>query len=109
MKHGLKVALGTTLLAAGLALPAQASQELIKKARCVACHTVDSKRVGPAYRDVAGKYQGQSDAPALLFSKVRQGGTGVWGQIPMPPHDEGKISDADLKAVIQWILDGANG
>jgi len=107
MKHGRILVLGMAMLTAGLALPAQASQELIKKARCVACHTVDSKRVGPAYRDVAEKYHGQADAPAHLFDKVRHGGTGAWGQIPMPPHGDDKISDADLKAVIQWILDGA--
>lgn len=98
-----------TLVAAGAALPAQASQELIKKARCVACHTVDAKRVGPAYRDVAEKYKGQADAAAHLFEKVRHGGTGAWGQIPMPPNGDDKISDSDLKTVIQWILDGAQG
>lgn len=109
MKHQSKWIPGMIVVAAAFALPVQASQELIKKARCVSCHTVDAKRVGPAYRDVAEKYRGQSEAPAHLFGKVRQGGTGVWGQIPMPPHGEDKISDADLKAVIQWILDGANG
>lgn len=107
MKQGWKVTLAVAL-AAGLGLPAQASQELIKKARCVACHAVDSKRVGPAYRDVADKYRGQADAPGHLFDKVRQGGAGNWGQIPMPPHGEDKISDADLKTVIQWILDSTS-
>jgi cytochrome c len=96
------------IAAATLASPAHASLELIKKARCISCHAVDAKRVGPAYRDVAEKYRGQADAPAVLFQKVRHGGTGNWGQIPMPPNGEDKISDADLKAVVQWILDGAN-
>jgi cytochrome c len=108
MKHGCKLILAA-VVAAALGMPAQASQDLIKKARCVACHTADSKRVGPAYREVAEKYRGQAEAPAQLFGKVRHGGTGNWGQVPMPPHGEDKISDADLKTVIQWILDGAKG
>lgn len=108
MKYGMNLALVTAVAAASLSLPAQASQELIKKARCVACHTVDAKRVGPAYREVAQKYRGQADAAAHLFAKIRHGGTGAWGQIPMPPNGEDKISDADLKAVVQWILDGAS-
>lgn len=94
------------LLAATLfaAAPAQASDAIVKKARCVACHTVDSKRVGPAYKDVAAKYRGDSSAPAKLFDKVRNGGSGVWGEIPMIPHGADKISDDDLKAAVKWIL-----
>lgn len=93
------VALGLTAVS-----PAMASEEIIKKARCVACHAVDQKRVGPAYKEVAAKYKGQPDAVAVLSAKVRHGGSGNWGQIPMPPHPADKISDADLKAAIEWIL-----
>jgi cytochrome c len=97
----------STLCAVALGLaavsPAMASEEIIKKARCVACHAVGEKRVGPAYKDVAAKYRGQ-DVSAQLFAKVRAGGTGVWGQIPMTPNGPDKISDADLKAAIDWIL-----
>lgn len=107
MKYGRNLALAVAVMGAGLASPAHASLELIKKARCVACHTVDAKRVGPGYREVAEKYKGQADAAAHLFEKVRHGGTGAWGQIPMPPNGEDKISDADLKVVVQWILEGA--
>lgn len=107
MKQGCKLLWGMTMLMVGVALPAQASPELIKKARCVACHALDAKRLGPAYREVAEKYHGQADAPNRLFDKVRHGGAGAWGQVPMPPHGEDKISDADLKAVVHWILDGA--
>lgn len=107
MKHQRNLALTMAIVAASLASPAHASLELIKKARCVSCHAVDAKRVGPAYRDVADKYRDQADAAAHLFEKVRHGGTGNWGQIPMPPNGDDKISDADLKSVIQWILDGA--
>jgi cytochrome c len=65
---------------------------------------VDKKIVGPAYKDVAAKYKGDAGAAARLAEKVRKGGTGVWGQIPMPPNPPDKISDADLKAVLAWVL-----
>lgn len=87
-----------------LAQPAKASEAIVKKARCVACHTVDAKRVGPAYKDVAIKYKGDAKAPARLFDKVRAGGSGNWGEIPMLAHPADKISDEDLKAAIAWIL-----
>lgn len=86
------------------ATPARASEAIVKKARCVACHTIDQKRVGPAYKDVAAKYHNDAGAPARLFDKVRHGGSGNWGEIPMIPHDAEKISDADLHAAIKWIL-----
>lgn len=79
-------------------------EAIIKKARCVACHAVDTKRVGPAYKDVAAKYKGDAKAPGLLFDKVRHGGSGNWGNVPMIPHGEDKISNDDLHAAIKWIL-----
>ncbi|MBT0961545.1 c-type cytochrome [Denitromonas iodatirespirans] len=94
-------------LALGVSLPASASYDIVKKARCVSCHALEKKMVGPAYREIAAKYAGQADAPAKLFAKVREGGAGVWGQIPMTPNDEAKISDENLKAAIDWILAGA--
>ena len=87
------------LVAAGAA---QASQALAEKQGCTACHQVDKKVIGPAYNDVAKKYKGDKDASAKLVVKVMKGGTGVWGPIPMPPND--KISDADVKTVVDWIL-----
>lgn len=89
-----------------IAAPAALADELAvaTKAGCMACHNVDKKVVGPAYKDVAKKYKGQADAPAKLADKVRKGGSGNWGSIPMSPNDEKKISDADLKAVISWVL-----
>ncbi|MDD3354253.1 c-type cytochrome [Zoogloea sp.] len=86
------------------AAPAMASEELIKKARCVACHATEQKRVGPAYKDVAAKYKGQAGAVEALSAKIRNGGVGNWGQIAMPPNGADKISDADLKVVVDWIL-----
>ena len=92
------------VLAIGVSAPASASEAIVKKARCVACHAVDAKRVGPAYKEVAAKYKGDAGAPARLFDKVRNGGSGVWGQVPMMAHPADKISDDDLKAAIHWIL-----
>jgi cytochrome c len=87
-----------------LSQAAIASEAIVKKARCVACHAVDAKRVGPAYKDVAAKYKGNAKAPAQLFDKVRHGGSGNWGEVPMLAHPADKISDDDLKAAITWIL-----
>jgi cytochrome c len=95
------LALGLSTAVAG---QASASEAIIKKARCVACHAVDKKLVGPAYRDVATKYRGDPDALAHLSAKVRNGGSGVWGDIPMIPHPADKISDEDLKSAVQWVL-----
>lgn len=86
------------------AIPAHATEAIVKKARCVACHAVDKKMVGPAYRDVAAKYRGHPEALAHLSAKVRNGGSGVWGEIPMTPHPVEKLSDADLESAVKWIL-----
>lgn len=101
-----KQVIATLLLAAGFvsAAPATASEAVIKKARCVACHAVDKKLVGPAYKDVAARYRSDAEAPARLFAKVRNGGSGSWGDIPMLAHPADKISDENLTAAIQWIL-----
>jgi len=82
--------------------PAQASDALAKKHACFACHAVDKKLVGPSYQDVAAKYRGDKGAEAKLFDKVKKGGTGVWGQVPMPPN--GAVPDADIKALVKWIM-----
>ena len=95
------------IAAAALALaavaPAQASEDLAKKYACVACHVVKgAKTVGPAYADVAKKYAGQKDAEAKLAEKVKKGGTGVWGQVPMPPN--ASVPDGDLNAMVKYVL-----
>lgn len=95
---------GLSCVVFGLSTAANASEDAFKKSGCNACHIVDKKLVGPALKDIAAKYKGQSDAVAKLSEKVRKGGSGVWGPIPMPPNDAAKISDADLKAVVEWIL-----
>lgn len=84
------------------ALPAQASEELAKKYMCLTCHQVDKKLVGPAFKEIAAKYASDKAAEGKMVDKVKKGGAGVWGQIPMPPND--KVPEADLKAVVKWVL-----
>ena len=84
--------------------PAMADLQLATAKNCMACHAVDKKLVGPAYKEVAAKYRGDGKAAAHLFNKIRHGGSGVWGEVPMIPHGADKISDDDLKAAVQWIL-----
>jgi cytochrome c len=98
-----RVALCAAVLAASAAMPAYANQALASKYGCLACHVVKgAKTVGPAYADVAKKYAGKKDAVAHLMDKVRKGGSGVWGQVPMPPNPS--VPDADLKAIVTWVL-----
>ena len=85
-----------------LAAPARADEALARKYNCLACHQVDKKVVGPAYKDIAKKYKGKSGAAALLAEKVKKGGSGTWGPIPMPPN--ATVPDADLKKLVDWIL-----
>ena len=89
---------GLTLLAA----PALANEELAKKHACTACHSVDKKVVGPAFKEVAAKYKGNAKAEAMLVDKVKKGGVGVWGQVPMPPNSA--VPDADIKTLVKWVL-----
>jgi cytochrome c len=99
----------SSLIATGLmmslSVPAFASKEIASKNSCMGCHAIDKKVVGPAYKDIAAKYKGQADAVDKLAKKVKVGGGGVWGAVPMPGNS--RISDADAKTVVQWILDGA--
>ena len=84
------------------ALPAIANEELAKKNACTACHDVDKKIVGPAFKEVAAKYRNDKTAEAKLVKKVKEGGVGVWGQVPMPPNST--VSDADVKTLVKWVL-----
>ena len=87
---------------ASLATPAFADLAMAQKYACTACHAVDKKLVGPAYKDVAAKYKGDAKAQAALEEKVKKGGVGVWGQVPMPPNSS--VPDADVKKLVQWVL-----
>ena len=94
------VAAAGTLMMAG---QASADQALAQKSGCMACHSVDKKVLGPAYKDVAAKYKGQKDAEAKLVDKVKKGGSGVWGPIPMPANSP-QVKDEDIKKIVQWVL-----
>ena len=95
----------STLLAAApahAALDNAAAEAMMKKDGCAACHSIDKKIVGPAYVEVAAKYKGDKDAVAKLTKKVKDGSTGVWGPIPMPPN--AAVSQADATELVTWIL-----
>lgn len=96
------------LILSALALAAGSSMatvdEAMNKAGCMACHAKDKKVVGPAFKDIAAKYKGDKEASTKLTEKVRKGGSGVWGPIPMPPNPPEKINDADLKGAVDQIL-----
>ncbi len=95
--------LSAAALALGATLQVQASDDLAKKHLCTTCHVVKgAKTIGPTYVDVAKKYAGQKDAEAKLAEKVKKGGQGVWGQVPMPPN--AAVPDGDIKALVKWVL-----
>jgi len=91
----------TLLSAPAVGVAATDATALAAKYNCTACHTADKKLVGPSYKEVAAKYAGDAGAAAKLQQKVKNGGSGVWGAIPMPPNN---VPDADLKALVDWIL-----
>lgn len=91
---------------AAAAEPLRAAQlmPVLQKNVCVACHAVSSKVVGPSFQDIAAKYEGRADAESYLAAKIRQGGQGVWGAIPMPAQS---IAEADARRVARWLAQGA--
>ena len=84
------------------ATPALANEALAQKHACTACHAIDKKLVGPGYKEVAAKYKGDAKAEAMLVEKVKKGGVGTWGQVPMPPNTQ--VPDADVKTLVKWVL-----
>ncbi|MGA1160730.1 MAG: c-type cytochrome [Burkholderiaceae bacterium] len=92
----------TTLVLTSFSGAALADMALAQAKNCMACHAVDKKLVGPAYKDIAAKYKGDGAAVDRLAVKIMKGGVGVWGAIPMPanPH----VSDAEAKKLAQWVL-----
>jgi cytochrome c len=104
---GMLIRLAPIALIGLLAAPAsQASdgETLYQEVGCSACHQVEAKRMGPNYKAVSAKYKGQAGAADALFKKVREGGAGVWGNIPMPPHPADRVSDEELHTIVSWIL-----
>jgi cytochrome c len=81
---------------------AVASEDLARKSGCLACHAIDRKVIGPAYKDVAAKYRGDAGAEARLIEKLEKGGAGTWGEIFMPPMQT--VPAGDIKTLVKWIL-----
>jgi cytochrome c len=92
-----------TLALSLAATPALADLKLAQDSGCMACHAIDKKLVGPAYKDIAAKYKGDAAAEANLIKKVKAGGSGVWGQIPMPANSP-KVSDENIATLVKWVL-----
>lgn len=84
--------------------PAFANEQLMEKSGCISCHRIDQKLIGPAFKEVAARYKQQPDIIDTLLQKVREGGEGEWGDVPMAPNPPEKISDDNLKRVVEWIL-----
>jgi cytochrome c len=99
MKYLIAASTLATLMAASS--PVLASADLAAKKNCMACHAVDKKLVGPAYKDVAAKYKAQKDAVAMLATKIQKGSVGVWGQVPMPANP---VTPDEAKQLATWVL-----
>jgi cytochrome c len=96
------LALNAKAQAGGAAKPDPAAEALMKKSDCFSCHQVKMKVVGPSYRDVAKKYKGNKAAEAQLVKKVKEGGAGNWGSVPMAAHPG--LKDEEVKAMVKWVL-----
>ena len=100
------VAMKRSLLAiallSGMVAPVLASQDLAKARSCMACHAVEKKLVGPAFKDVAIRYTGQADAASTLAAKIMKGGRGVWGPVPMPANTQ--VNAAEASQLATWVL-----
>lgn len=89
---------GADTLAAG----GDPAQKLLDAHGCSGCHALDKRVVGPSFREVAAKYADDAAASAHLAKKIREGGAGAWGQVPMPPNPH--VPEADLKTLVGWVL-----
>jgi len=96
---------GESVAVASIAPEPSAELDLATKNGCMACHGVNNKIVGPGYTEVQLRYKDQPNAADRLVTKVKEGGQGVWGSIPMPPN--GQLKDDDAKTLVKWILSGA--
>ena len=105
----MKSVIVSALVAAGVVVSApvfaaDSAADLAKAKNCLSCHAADKKVVGPSYQDVAKKYAGQKDAEAKLAEKIQKGGSGVWGNVPMPPNN---VTPEEAKKLAAWVMGGA--
>ena len=101
MKNILAISAAAAAIVLAAGAQAQDAAKLAQEKGCLACHQVDKKLVGPAYKEVAAKYRNDKNALPKLVKKVREGGQGVWGQVPMPPN---QVSEKDAQALVKWVL-----
>ena len=103
MKANYMMALMAALAISTNALAASDGEAVFNKSKCSTCHKLDNKTVGPTLKDIAAKYAGDKDAAAKLEKKVRSGGSGVWGSVPMP-RTPSSVSDEEIKTAVAWVL-----
>lgn len=96
------LAIASVTVGFAVSTPALADLKLATAKNCMACHAIDKKLVGPAYKDVAAKYAGQKDAAGKLEAKVMKGGAGVWGPVPMPANTQ--VTPDEAKKLVAWVL-----
>jgi cytochrome c len=103
MKLRYVIALTAALSVSASAFAAEDGETLFKKSSCSSCHAVASKSVGPSMKDVATKYKDDKDAQTKMEAKVRNGGKGSFGGMPMPPTPQ-SVSDESIKTIVKWVL-----
>jgi len=101
MKNILAISAAAAAIVVAAGAQAQDPAKLAQEKGCLACHQIDKKLVGPAYKEVAAKYRNDKNALPKLVKKVREGGQGVWGQVPMPPN---QVSEKEAQALVTWVL-----
>ena len=104
-KHIVLAASAVLAASGAYAMDAAAAKALASKSACLACHAADKKLVGPAYKDVAAKHKGQADAVAKVAARIKSGGSGIYGPVPMPAQPN--LKDDELKLLAEWVLAGA--
>ena len=97
------IAMTAALSVSAAASAADNGASLFTKSGCDTCHSIDKRIVGPALREIAEKYRGDNEALAMLEKKVRKGGAGTWGSMPMPPVSQ-SVSDENIRTMIKWVL-----
>ena len=106
----MKIAITTLVAAAGLMAAdnslANDMSELVKKNNCISCHAIGKKVIGPSFADIAKKYKNISNAKAMLVTKIIKGGSGAWGNVPMPPYPG--LGEADTAALVDFVLNEGN-
>ncbi len=104
-KHIVLAASAVLAASGAYAMDAAAAKALASKSACLACHAADKKLVGPSYKDVAAKHKGQTDAVAKVAARIKSGGSGIYGPVPMPAQPN--LKDDELKLLAEWVLAGA--